>query len=81
MKAPPAGEGKGRPADFRPGSFDPLLRGLQVVSVQDDQRPARAHRLTRGEATRQPAIAELGVGRPVVGERPAEYTAIEGLAP
>ncbi|MCB1655412.1 MAG: hypothetical protein KDI41_16385, partial [Pseudomonadales bacterium] len=52
----------------------------QVVGVQNDQRATRAHRLASGEAAAQTAVAEFGVGRAIISERPAKHGAIEGFA-
>ena len=80
MEAAAAGEIESLAADAPARRAHAALRVGQVVGVKDHQRPARAHRLASGETALEAAIGELGVGRPVVGERPAEGLAIEALA-
>ncbi len=80
MKPAPAGKRKGLAADNSAQTFKALLHYIQIIRIQDDQRTAGSYGFARGKAAGQPAIAELGVRRPVVGELPVEYGAVERLA-
>ena len=80
METAPTGESEDRLGDRCSRRFDAPLRLGQIIRIQDDQRTAGSYGFARGKAAGQPAIAELGVRRPVVGELPVEYGALERLA-
>jgi len=60
--------------------FEPLLRLIEIIRVQNDQRATRSNRLSRSEATGKAAITEFRIALAVVDECPAERTAVESFA-
>ena len=80
MKTATARKREHCPADGAARCLHPSLGDLQVICIENDQRPSWPHGLTCSETTRQPAVAELGVGWPVIGELPAEHRCVECFA-
>ena len=74
-----AGEGEGLAGDDRAEGVQPLLCLSEVVRIQDDQGTTRSNRFAGGEATREAAVGELGIGGAVVDECPAECATVKGF--
>src|SRR5262245_22583379 len=79
MKPAAAGKVEDRLDDGGPRPFQTRLRRGEIVGIENDQRSAGADRAGRGQAAGQASIAELAIGRAIVGEAPAEGFAVERL--
>src|SRR4249920_3973638 len=72
METLPAGKIEDRLCDPAARGFDPGLGIDQIDGVEDHERAARPRRRHGGETAAQPAVGEFAIGRPVIGEGPAE---------
>ena len=79
MESPPAGKLEGLPRDVAAADPDPLLDLPEIQGVEHDQRPSGGDRVDSAQPAGEPAVAEAGVVRPVVGELPAEDAGVELL--
>src|SRR5690606_8005075 len=75
MEAPAARKREYRPQDSAARRFDRLERFFQIFRIEDRQRLG----IRLGLETAIQTFFEGGIARPVIGERPAEGTAVEGF--
>ncbi len=79
MEAATPWKTENRLGDITSGFDDGGFRGLETLGIENDKRPTGLVLSLAGKPAVQASVFERRVGRPVVGELPAEDGAIELL--
>ena len=79
MKAAAAGEIENGLGNDTAGIGDGVEAGLEIVAVEDDQRLGGRFLFIGLETAVEPGVLRRRIGRPIVGEGPAEGLAVKRL--